>query len=152
MKSLDTNILLYAINNDCPEHGAARAVVDEALRERQSWIVADQVWFELYRLLRNPAVLAHPLESEEASSTIVWYREKSGWLRCAWEPGMMDAALRFLKDPDFPARRVFDLVLGITLLRNGVDELVTRNTKDFGGMGFAKLRDPFADAGAGVLA
>lgn len=51
MKSLDTNMLLYAINVDCAEHEPARDLVDRALSESDEWIVADQVYFELYGLL-----------------------------------------------------------------------------------------------------
>jgi predicted nucleic acid-binding protein len=57
LQSLDTNILLYAINADCPEHGICADLVNRALQQGDEWIIADQVWFELYRLLRNPAEL-----------------------------------------------------------------------------------------------
>ncbi len=144
MKSLDTNILLYAINEDCAEHGACRAVVQTALKESPSWIVADQVWFELYRLLRNPSVLKQPLSPENAATSIAWYRDRSGWQRCAWEPLMMGTAMPYLSAPAFPARRIFDLVLARTLLHNGVTEFVTRNTKDFEAFGFATLVNPLA--------
>lgn len=69
VNSIDTNIPLYAINRDCPEHGAAIRLVRRALAEPSSWIVADQVWLELYRLLRNPSVLSAPLSATDASST-----------------------------------------------------------------------------------
>lgn len=31
MRSLDTNVLLYAADEDCPEHGAALRLLDHAL-------------------------------------------------------------------------------------------------------------------------
>ena len=49
MKSLDTNVLLYALNADCAEHTSARAIVELALNESDQWIIADQVYFELFR-------------------------------------------------------------------------------------------------------
>jgi predicted nucleic acid-binding protein len=70
VKSLDTSILLYALNADCEEHARARKLVESALSEPDRWIVADQVYLELYRLLRNPAVLATPLSSADAAQTI----------------------------------------------------------------------------------
>ena len=33
-------------------------MIESALAEPAEWIVADQVYFELYRLLRNPAAKA----------------------------------------------------------------------------------------------
>ncbi len=43
MQSLDTNILLYAINRDCAEHEPCRALVASALDSPNDWVIADQV-------------------------------------------------------------------------------------------------------------
>lgn len=133
MKSMDTNILLYALNRDCAEHAACLALVRHALDEPEAWIVADQVWFELYRLLRNGSVLKHPLTAAEAAAAVRWYRDRSGWLHCAWETGMMRQLGDLWGATPFPARRTFDAVLAVTLAHNGVREFYTRNTKDFEG-------------------
>ena len=117
MNSIDTSVLLYAINRDCPEHGAAIGLVRRALAEPSSWIVADQVWFELYRLLRNPSVLSAPLSAADAAETIEWYRGRSGWL-------------------------TFDAVLAATLKAHGVRTLYTRNSRDFRTMGLFEVSDP----------
>jgi toxin-antitoxin system PIN domain toxin len=142
MKSLDTNILLYATNADCEEHAACRGLVTEALKEGDVWVIADQVWFELYSLLRDPAVLQRPLDAGRAADTIAWYREKSGWLRCAWEPAMMGDLEPLWRSASFSPRRVFDLVLAVTLKAHGVDRFYTRNVRDFEGLGFFELIDP----------
>lgn len=142
MKSLDTNVLLYALNADCPEHEACAALLRAALAAPESWIVADQVWFELYRLLRNPAVVRRPLGAKDAASAVAWYRDKSGWQHCHWNSSMMGDLSRAWGDPLFPARRVFDLVLAITLKSVGVKDLYTRNVKDFATLGFFAVSDP----------
>ncbi len=142
MKSLDTNVLLYSINKDCPEHESCASLIYHALGEPESWIIADQVWFELYRLLRNPAVLPHPLGAEDAATTVYWYRNKSGWLHCAWETNMIGQLEGFWRNPSFPARRSFDLILAITLKNNGVKEFYTRNTKDFESYDFFTIVNP----------
>ncbi len=136
MKSMDTNVLLYAINKDCAEHETCSALVRHALGEAEAWIIADQVWFELYRLLRNPQVLKQPLGAGEAADAVSWYRNKSGWLHCAWDTGMMGQLDGFWKEASFPPRRTFDLVLALTLKTSGVKEFHTRNTKDFDDLGF----------------
>ena len=142
MKSLDTNVLLYATNSDCPEHGVARSLVQRALAEPGEWIVADQVYFELYRLLRNPAVLESPLGASEAADLVQWYRSRSGWSHCAWEPGMMQSLSAHWRQSDFAARNTFDLVLAVTLHRNGVTEFYTRNTADFSDLGLFRVVAP----------
>jgi predicted nucleic acid-binding protein len=142
VNSIDTNILLYAVNRDCPEHKAGMELVQHALKEPRSWIIADQVWFELYRLLRNPIVLTKPLGADAAADTIEWYRQHSGWLTCAWEPDMMRDILPHLKNKTFAAQNTFDLVLAITLASHGVEVLYTRNTRDFEALGLFDLRNP----------
>ena len=142
MKSFDTNILLYALNADCSEHASARALTEFALEQPHEWIIADQVSFELYRLLRNPAVLSTPLSATDAARTITWYRERSGWLRCAYEPDMMSPIAREWESNSFPARRTIDLVLAVTLAANGVREFFTRNVDDFQSFELFAVQNP----------
>lgn len=142
MNSLDTNILFYGINQDCSEHKASYEIIESALLNPEQWVIADQVWFELYRLLRNPKVLEHPLSTIEATQVIQWYREQSGWLHCAWEPEFMDELVSVLRNPSFPPHRLFDAVLAITLKAHGVTIFYTRNTKDFQDFNFFQTIDP----------
>lgn len=142
MNSIDTNLLFYAANRDCNEYALCREFVNRALREGESWIVADQVLFELYRLLRNPAVLEKPLTGEQAAGAISWYREKSRWLRCAWEPSMMADLESLWSRNDFPATRSFDAILAVTLKSHGVQRFYTHNVKDFKDFGFFEVLDP----------
>ena len=46
MNSLDTNILIYASNEDAPEHAKAQKVVAKLLATPSEWILADQVLIE----------------------------------------------------------------------------------------------------------
>ncbi|MFN7459418.1 MAG: TA system VapC family ribonuclease toxin [Gemmatimonas sp.] len=142
MQSLDTNILLYAINRDCAEHESCRTLVAEALDAPNDWVIADQLWFELYRLLRHPSVLQRPLDAATAANTVAWYRDKSGWQQCAWSPAQMPRLHAQWAQQDFPARRTFDAVLALTLRSNGVTRFYTRNVRDFAGAGFAAVVDP----------
>lgn len=145
MKSIDTNILLYASNRDCPEHPAARQLVDSALAEPQQWIVADQVYFELYRLLRSSTVLERPLPAADAARVIEFYRNRSGWSRCAWQMERFNGLLPHLRGQDLRAAGVFDLVLAATLHDAGVSTLYTRNTRDFASFGWFEVSNPISE-------
>ena len=63
MKSLDTNILLYAADEDCREHDAAIRLVNDALGSPAEWMLADRVLCEMYAGLRHPGVFAKPLSA-----------------------------------------------------------------------------------------
>lgn len=74
MKSLDTNISLYAADEDCAEHAAAIRLVTEALRSPAAWMLSDQVLFEMYAGLRHPGVFAKPLSAAEAARRVAFLR------------------------------------------------------------------------------
>jgi len=142
MNSIDTNVFLYGVNTDCPEYRPCRKVIESALESPESWVISDQVWFELYRLLRNPRVMEKPLSAVDAYQVVYWFRENSGFHHCAWEDRLMEDLFSYLRQPSFPARQVFDLVLAITLRENGVKRFYTRNVKDFAPLGFFEVIDP----------
>ena len=146
MRSLDTNILFYALNADCPEHRMCLSLVEAALASAQDWVVAEQVWFELYRLLQNPSILNPPLSASETAQKIDWFRARSAWAHCAWEPFLMDQLKPLWQNESFSARRTFDLVLALTLKAQGVAEFYTRNTKDFEDLGFFIVKNPLGMA------
>ena len=142
MKSLDTNILLYAADEDCPEHEPAISLLSDALRAPDDWILADQVLFELYAGLRHPGVFAKPLSPAEAARRVAFLREESGFSFCCHELRSWPAIRAGLASPAFPRRRTYDLVLAVTLRGNGVTDFYTRNTADFRNAGFRATINP----------
>jgi predicted nucleic acid-binding protein len=142
MKSLDTNILLYAADQDCREHGAAIRLVNDALRSPAEWMLADQVLFEMYAGLRHPGVFAKPLSAVQAARRVAFLRDESGFSFCAYELRSWPMIRAGLSAPTFPRRRTYDLVLAVTLRINGVTEFYTRNVADFRDAGFAGLINP----------
>ncbi|MFM7184467.1 MAG: PIN domain-containing protein [Planctomycetota bacterium] len=142
MKSLDTNILLYAADEDCREHDPAIRLVNEALRSPAEWMLADQVLFEMYAGLRHPGVFAKPLPAAQAARRVAFLRDESGFSFCCHELRSWPMIHAGLSIPAFPRRRTYDLVLAVTLRANGVTEFYTRNVVDFRDAGFTGLVNP----------
>jgi len=147
MNSLDTNILIYASNEDAPEHSKAQKVVAKLLATPSEWILADQVLIEFYRALRNPAVFQWPTNAADAWEIVNFYREEAGCQRCCFELEMWHRLEHHLKSSRFEAKRTFDAVLAITLTGNAVQVLYTRNTEDFKGFGFRSVINPIESDG-----
>lgn len=78
MISLDTNLLLYAFNSDCPEHERAAEVMSELARSREV-VLCELVLVELYLLLRNAAVIGNPLRAEAAVAVCRAWRSHPHW-------------------------------------------------------------------------
>ncbi len=142
LSSLDTNILLYAANEDAPEHRVCRELLEKVVSDPEDWIIADQVFLELYRALRNPKVMSHPLSADDGVRHLSILREEMGVMHCGYSPECWSDLMKRLRRDDFPARRTHDAVLAGTLLGHGVKTFYTRNTKDFLDAGFQKLINP----------
>lgn len=139
MKSLDTNILIYAVNEGCAEHERALRVYEDMLTNPAQWIVADQVLFEFYRALRNPRILERPLDHAAALHQIRFLREESGVLHCGYDTRFWEKIVIPMIGSERSSSHIFDRILAITLLGNGVTTFHTRNTRDFSEFPFKEL-------------
>lgn len=142
MNSLDTNILIYAVNSGCVEHERAKRVYESMLKDPSQWILSDQVLFEFYRGLRNARILERPLNHQEALRQIEFLREHSGVQHCAYEAVFWNDFMKGFRDDPSKSSHIFDRILAITLRKNGVSTFYTRNTKDFAEFGFKSMVNP----------
>lgn len=142
MLSIDTNILLYAQNQDSPENGAAVAFLDEC-SSRNDVAICELVLVELYQLLRNPAVVERPLTAAEAVETCRAFRSNPRWALVENAP-IMNKVWEIAAQTATARRKVFDARIAFTLRHHGVRELATRNVKDFNQFGFDRVWDPLA--------
>jgi len=140
--SLDTNILLYAANEDAAEHAVCSKFLQVVVDAPEDWVIADQVYFELYVALRNPKVMEQPMSAAEASDHVSAVRNELGIMHCGYQQECWNTAIRSMKSDDFPFRRTHDAVLAATLLEHGVKVFYTRNTKDFLAAGFDQVVNP----------
>jgi predicted nucleic acid-binding protein len=140
--SVDTNILLYAANEDAPEHLVCKNFMQTIVDAPADWVVADQVYFELYVALRNPKVMERPMSAGEASEHVSTVRNELCVMHCAYRPECWNQAVHYMRAEDFPFRRTHDAVLAATLLAHGVKVFYTRNTKDFVAAGFDQVVNP----------
>jgi toxin-antitoxin system PIN domain toxin len=141
--SIDTNLLLFAQNSDCPEHGKAYEFVLDA-GGRSNVIICELVLVELYVLLRNPAVLARPLSAGTAAEICCSYRTNRNWRLVEYAP-VMDGVWELASQRNFARRKIFDYRLALTLQHHGTKELATANVKDFDGLGFDRIWNPLTD-------
>ena len=140
--SLDTNILLYATNEDAPEHEVCKDFFRQIIEDPAEWVIADQVYLELYRPLRNPRVMSNPLSAKPAAKHVAILRYEMGISHCGYASECWKGLIRRLGADDFPYKRTPDAVLAAALLSYGVKIFYTRNTKDFEASGFESVINP----------
>lgn len=142
LSSLDTNLLLYAANHDAAEHFICKAFLQKVIDEPAGWVIADQVYLELYRAIRNPKVISYPLSAKQAADHVSILRDQLGIMHCCYNSECWNVVIQSLGSESFPYRRTHGAILAATLLSYGVKTFYTRNTKDFADAGFQAVINP----------
>lgn len=146
MLSIDTNILLPGVEGGNKAHAAASAFL-ESLRNREDVAISEFILLELYGLLRNPVVLARPLNAAAAAQVCEAFRAHPRWQLIGFPSdsrAFHDQLWPLLREKGLARRRAYDLRTAFALLRNGVTEFATVNVKDFQGLGFQRVWNPLS--------
>ena len=70
MKLVDANLLLYAVNEDAPNHESARAWLDSALNRTEAVGFAWIVLLAFLRLSTRPDLFRRPLTFDQAADVV----------------------------------------------------------------------------------
>lgn len=146
MLSIDTNILFHAFNSDSPNHAAAYAWVTSIQRD-EDVAISEFILAEFYGLLRNPAVLKHPLNGAEAVAVVQTYRRHPHWRLIGFPSEsrlLHDNLWKCAKGKSFSFRRLYDARSALSMTAQGVTEFATANVKDFQNLGFRRVWNPLA--------
>jgi len=65
---VDTNVLVYALDADAPQHIAARALLDAARDASSTLFVTSQILCEFYSIVTNPQRVSKPRAASDALS------------------------------------------------------------------------------------
>ena len=142
--SVDANLLLYASNQDCPEHQRAIQFLERCGRERELLCVAWPTVMAYLRIATHPAIFPAPLTPKEAQDNITALLhldhvraigERDGF----WEMYSELATAAPTRGNDVP-----DLHLATILKQNDVTTLFT-NDSDFRRFGFLRVRNPLVE-------
>jgi uncharacterized protein len=146
MFSIDTNLLLHAFNEDSPSHSSAYAWLT-SIQDEEDVAISEFILAEFYSLLRNPAVLKHPLASGDAVEVVQTYRHHPRWRLLGFpvESRLLhDALWQKARRADFAFRRLYDARAALTMTTQGVTEFATVNVKDYEGLGFRRVWNPLS--------
>ena len=126
---VDTNVLVYALDADAPQHTVARALLEAAREDSTTLFVTSQILCEFYSIVTNPRRVSKPRGAAEALTAI------SGllaFLHVLPVPAhTVDRLLDLLRRRPVTGGDVFDLQIVATMQANGVGRIYTFNTADF---------------------
>ncbi len=126
---VDTNVLVYALDADAPQHAAAPALLEAAREASTTLYVTSQILCEFYSIVTNPRRVSKPRSAADALSAV------SGllaFLHVLPVPAhTVDGWLDLLRRHPVTGGDVFDLHIVATMQANGVQRIYTFNTADF---------------------
>jgi len=127
---IDTNVIVYAINTDAPQHAASRALLEAAQVHKIKAALVPQVLLEFFAIVTDGRRVKKPLEPQSA-----WEQVKA--LRAilpVLDPGVKALDYLELELPDevkVKGANIFDAFLVAQMRAIGASVLCTYNTSDF---------------------
>ena len=139
---VDTNILVYAANQDMREHGECRKLLEGWCNQPNIWHVPWTVLYEFMRVVTHPKVFQQPWSVKEAW-TFVETLVKSPGLRVLTETARHPriAAEMVEAHPFVAGNLIFDLHTAILMREHGIETIYTRDA-EFHKFSFLKVIDP----------
>lgn len=139
---VDTNVLVYAANRDCPEHATARQAVERWLAGNTPWAITWGVVYEFLRIVTHPRVFREPLRAQEALSFLDPILA-SDVVSVLVPTPRHEALLRETVDTfGAPSGNIFhDLHTAVLMREHGVAEIMTADV-DFRKFPFLTVTDP----------
>lgn len=143
--AIDINILVYAYNLDSPLNQRASAFLeDDILTGNIKACLPFQSLYEFYAIITDPRRVEKPVEPKEAKGVIEAYTRARNIPKIYPRKSNLKNTFDLLSKYNITKQEIFDVVFVATLLDNGVDGIITRNTKHFERFEFLKVLNPLS--------
>jgi uncharacterized protein len=120
---LDTNVLVYAVDADAPQHRASRVLLDAALDPSITLYVTSQILCEFYSLVTNPRRVRVASSATEAMRIISAMLALPGLFVLPVPARAVAAWMQLLQRHPVTGGDVFDLQIVATMQANGIQRI-----------------------------
>lgn len=132
-RGIDTNVLIYALDRNSDfYHKALQAL--ESLGKSRMGVVCWQNLTEFYAIITDKRRVKNPLTPKIAIKEMETLLTKYSLTIIGPNIKTKEIWFNILKAKNIKGQIVHDMFLVATLLSNGIDTLITENTKDFVGI------------------
>lgn len=139
---IDTNLLLYAANQDAPGHERSSEFVNEHVAGTIPWCLTWPVIYEFLRVSTHPKVFPQPLTVGEAFSFLAPVFTSPALTILSPTRRHLPMLNQTIQEIAPPSGNLFhDIAIAVTLREHGVPEIATADT-DFLQFRFLKVINP----------
>jgi predicted nucleic acid-binding protein len=128
---LDTNVLVYALDESSPYHAACRRILDSAQSPDANLKLSPQSLAEFFSVVTNPRRVAFPKSTAEAISAVEMILALPG---IEVLPVPLDVVSRWLelcRQREVKGGAIYDMQLLAVMLANDIRRVCTYNRADF---------------------
>lgn len=126
----DSNVLVYAHNEDSLFHSQAIKLITEAIKGEISGNLASQNLLEFYSVITDKRRLSNPVSPKQALELVNQYLSSSFEIIYP-NLNTNKIMVELLKKNGFKNGQVFDVFLIATMLSNNISHIATANVVDF---------------------
>ncbi len=141
--ALDTNVLLFYVNRDCPEHSRVTRFIHRHAAAGNRLAVPWRVLYEFLRLITHPSVVQRPMTAAQGHVVIsrLLMRPEIALL------GPTDMHAQYLEStikelPDLAGNLFYDVEIAVALREHGIQDIATLD-RDFYRFEFLRVVNPF---------
>ena len=128
---IDTNILVYANNEDSPFHSKCKTVVERAVNGKIKAAVSTQNLVELYAVITDKRRVEHPLSPAKATELVNFYKAQENIQIIAPTVQTLGTLTSLIEEHKPKAQSIFDLFLVASMMDNNIHEIYTANSDHF---------------------
>lgn len=126
---IDTNLLLYAVNEDADEHAAAVAFLEATTTSRAAWFFTEGIVYEFLRVATHARVFPEPLTWKQALEFLQPLLESDQFQILVAGKQHWTLLADVLKETVHPSGNLFFDVRTVVLMReHGVRRIYTTDT------------------------
>lgn len=141
---VDTNILVYAADEDSPFHSRCHELMEEWRGQSSAWYMTWGILYEFLRVITHPRVFRKPWSVTEAWSFVKAILASPSLDILIAGRRHVDVAAEVIKNlPSLSGNLLYDAQTAILMREHGIKRIYTRDT-DFHRFPFLEPIDPVA--------
>lgn len=136
---IDSNILIYAIDETSEKHIAVQKVFEDIIDANTIVFISHQNIIEVLRVMTGK----YKKNAKEVIAVIDTIMAAFKFRVIKPHDSSLHTLFNILGDIDVPGKRIFDLYLAATAIDNALSFILTENVKDFEGISGIEALNPF---------
>jgi toxin-antitoxin system PIN domain toxin len=139
---VDTNVLVYALFPDAPQHAAARALLGRAQEGDARLCISLTVVSEFLSVVTDPRRVTSPRSPEDAAQAVESILGLPGMMLIPVPVDVVERVLDLVRRYRVTGSALFDFQIMATMLGNGLTRVYTYNRSDFEKVGEIEVLTP----------